>query len=75
MFLLMELCIFVIMIFYHFVDYNIPPPKQYPWFYPMINAAFCFCFFFGVFLYANYHLIISVYSKNKKKEEIKEKYY
>ena len=74
-FLLMELCIFVFMIFYHFVDYNIPPPKQYPWFYPMMNAAFCFCFFFGVFLYANYHLIGSLYEKGEKIEETKKKYY
>ena len=75
MFLLIEICIWVIMIFYHFVDYNIPPPKQYPWFYPMINAAFCFCFFFGIFLYANYRLIVDSFSKSKKGEEIKEKVY
>ena len=74
-FLLFEICIFIIMIFYHFIDYNIPPPKQYQWLYPMINATFCFCFFFGVFLYANYSLIISVYKNNSKQEKIKEKYY
>ena len=74
-FLLSEFCIFVIMVFYHFVDYNIPPPKQYPWLYPMINAAFCFCFFFGVFLYSNYNLIITVFDKNSKPEKIKEKNY
>ena len=75
MFLLLEMCIFAIMIFYHFVDYNIPPPKQYPWFYPMINATFCFCYFFGVFLYSYYDLIMLVYKENLKYEKIKEKYY
>ena len=75
MFLLLELCLFVIMVFYHFIDYNIPPPEKYPWFYPMINAAFCFCFFFGVFLYSNYNLIITVFDKNSKPEKIKEKNY
>ena len=75
MFLLLEMCIFAIMIFYHFVDYNIPPPKQYPWFYPMINATFCFCYFFGVFLYSYYDLIMLVYKENLKYENIKEKYY
>ena len=74
-FLLSEFCNFVIMVFYHFVDYNIPPPKHYPWLYPMINAAFCFCFFFGVFLYSNYNLIITVFDKNSKPEKIKEKNY
>ena len=74
-FLLFEICIFIIMIFYHFVDYNIPPPKQYPWLYPMINATFCFSFYFGIFLYANYSLIVSVYKNNSKQEKIKEKYY
>jgi alpha-1,3-glucosyltransferase len=75
MFLLLEMCIFAIMIFYHFVDYNIPPPKQYPWFYPMINATFCFCYFFGVFLYSYYDLIMLVNKENLKYEKIKEKYY
>ena len=75
MFLLLEIGIFIIMIFYHFVDFNIPPPKKYPWFYPMLNAAFCFCFFFGVFLYANYRLIISVYEKNGKDDDNKVKIY
>ena len=75
MFLLLEICISVIMIFYHFIDYNIPPPKQYPWLFPMINAAFCFCFFFGVFLYSNYNLIKTVWIKNSKPEKIKEKSY
>ena len=75
MFLLLELCLFVIMVFYHFIDYNIPPPEKYPWFYPMINAAFCFCFFFGVFLYSNYDLIKTIFEKNSKTEKLKEKYY
>ena len=73
MFLLIEICIFVIMVFYHFVDYYIPPPKMYPWFYPMINATFCFFFFFSVFLYANYKLIVSVEEKNSKPEKLKVK--
>ena len=75
MFLLLEICIFFIMIFYHFVDYNIPPPKKYPWFYPMINATFCFLFFFGIFLYSNYKLIVIVSEKNSKDEKLKEKIY
>ena len=75
MFLLFEISIFIIMLFYHFIDFNIPPPKQYPWFYPMLNAAFCFCFFIGVFLYANYNLIKLVYEKNTKNEDNKVKVY
>ena len=70
-FCLMEICIFIVMIFYHFVDYNIPPPKQYPWFYPMINAAFCFCYFFCVFLYSNYILLIMTFEKTVIKQKIK----
>jgi alpha-1,3-glucosyltransferase len=70
-FWLMEICIFIIMIFYHFVDYNIPPPKQYPWFYPMLNAAFCFCYFFCVFLYSNYDLLQMTFEQDEinKKEK------
>ena len=64
-FWLMEIGVFIIMIFYHFVDYNIPPPKQYPWFYPMLNAAFCFCYFFCIFLYNNYTLLTKTFEKDQ----------
>ena len=61
---LFELCVFIIMIFYHFVDYSIPPPQNYPWFYPMLNASFCFCYFFTVFLHGNYDLLRMINKKN-----------
>ena len=64
-FWLSEICLFTIMVFYHFIDYTIPPPDNYPWFYPMLNSAFCFCFFFGVFLYSNYDLLKLVYEKDE----------
>ena len=70
-FFLIEICIFIIMIFYHFVDYSIPPPQKYPWFYPMLNAAFCFCYFFFVFLYSNYDLLNMVYEQENKDKIIK----
>ena len=68
---LVEICIFIIMVFYHFVDYSIPPPKKYPWFYPMLNAAFCFCYFFCIFLYSNYNLLKITFEKDEinKKEK------
>ena len=62
-FFVIEIFIFVIMIGYHIIEYAIPPPEKYPWFYPMINAFFCFCFFFGVFLYSNYSLIKMIYKE------------
>ena len=64
-FWLLEIGVFIIMIFYHFVDCNIPPPKQYPWFYPMLNAAFCFCYFFCIFLYNNYTLLTKTFEKDQ----------
>ena len=63
---LFEICIFIIMIFYHFVDYNIPPPQKYPWFFPMLNAAFCFCYFFSIYLDSNYDLLRMIYEKKEK---------
>lgn len=42
---------------YHLLEKTIPPPNHYPWFYPMINAAFSFLYFFGYFVYANYILV------------------
>ena len=66
-FYLIEIIIFIIMIFYHFVDYTIPPPEKYPWFYPMLNAAFCFCYFFCIFLYSNYDLMKMAFEKNQNK--------
>lgn len=66
-FYLIEIIVFIIMIFYHFVDYTIPPPEKYPWFYPMLNAAFCFCYFFLVFLYSNYDLMKMVFEKKHNK--------
>ena len=56
-YLFIELFIGIIMMGYHAAELLIPPPQKYPWFYPMINAMFCFCFFFGLFLYMNYSLI------------------
>ena len=67
---LFEICIFSIMLFYHFVDYSIPPPEDYPWFYPMLNASFCFCYFICVFLYSNYDLLKMVYKKEGDYEKI-----
>ena len=64
-YLFIELAIFIIMIIYHIVEYIIPPPEKYPWFYPMINAMFCFIFFFGLFIYSNYSLFKIIY-QNKK---------
>ena len=72
MYWLFEICIFIIMIFYHFVDYTIPPPQEYPWFYPMLNALFCFCYFFSIFLLSNYELLKMVSEKDEKKDKIKE---
>ena len=66
-FYLIEIIIFIIMIFYHFVDYTIPPPEKYPWFYPMLNAAFCFCYFFCIFLYSNYDLMKIIFEKKPNK--------
>ena len=64
-----EIFIFIMMVLYHIIEYKIPPPEKYPWFYPMINALFCFCFFFGLFLYSNYSLIkISFKEKIKNKD-------
>jgi alpha-1,3-glucosyltransferase len=68
---LFEICIFSIMLFYHFVDYSIPPPEDYPWFYPMLNASFCFCYFICVFLYSNYDLLKMVYKKEGDYEKVK----
>ena len=68
---LFEICIFSIMLFYHFVDYAIPPPEEYPWFYPMLNASFCFCYFICVFLYSNYDLLKMVYKKEGDYEKVK----
>ena len=61
-----EITIFIIMILYHIIEYIIPPPEKYPWFYPMINAIFCFLFFLGIFIYSNYALFKMIY-KNKNK--------
>jgi alpha-1,3-glucosyltransferase len=71
MYWLFEICIFIIMIFYHFVDYTIPPPQEYPWFYPMLNASFCFCYFFTVFLHGNYDLLRMINKKNDISEKDK----
>ena len=68
---LFEICIFSIMLFYHFVDYTIPPPQSYPWFYPMLNAAFCFCYFISIFLYSNYDLLKMVTKKEEAYEKVK----
>ena len=68
---LFEICIFSIMLFYHFVDYSIPPPEDYPWFYPMLNASFCFCYFICVFLYSNYDLLKMAYKKEGDYEKVK----
>ena len=66
LFIFLEVFIFMIMIGYHITESIIPPPEKYPWFYPMLNALFCFCFFLGMFLYANYSLIkIIINDKNK----------
>ena len=65
-YILFELGIFIIMVFYHFVDYTIPPPQNYPWLYPMLNAAFCFCYFFSLFLYSSYDLLIMAHEKDEK---------
>jgi alpha-1,3-glucosyltransferase len=64
-YLFIELTIFIIMIIYHIIEYIIPPPEKYPWFYPMINAMLCFIFFFGLFIYSNYSLFKIIY-QNKK---------
>ena len=69
---LFEMAIFSIIIFYHFLDNLVPPPRKYPWFYPMINAAFCFCYFISVYLYSNIVLIITItsdYGNKKLKQE------
>ena len=58
---IIEIAIFIIMILYHAIEYMIPPPEKYPWFYPMINAMFCFSFFFGIFIYSNYSLFKNIY--------------
>ena len=63
-----EIAIFIIMILYHIIEYIIPPPEKYPWFYPMINAIFCFLFFFGIFIYSNYSLFKNI-CKNKNKNK------
>ena len=68
---LFEICIFSIMVFYHFVDYTIPPPEEYPWFYPMLNAAFCFCYFICIFLYSNYDLLKMISEKELPHEKVK----
>ena len=66
---LFEVGIFIIMVFYHFVDYTIPPPQNYPWFYPMLNAAFCFCYFFVVFLNESFDLLKMVHEKNQPEKK------
>ena len=63
-----EIFIFIMMVLYHVIEYKIPPPEKYPWFYPMINALFCFCCFFGLFLYSNYSLIKMIFKEKIKNE-------
>ena len=65
-FLIVEIFIFLIMVSYHIIEYRISPPEKYPWIYPMINAFFCFCFFFGLFLYSNYSLIKIIFKEKNK---------
>ena len=65
-FLFLETFIFLIMITYHIIESRISPPEKYPWIYPMINAFFCFCFFFGLFLYSNYSLIKIIFKEKNK---------
>ena len=65
-----EIAIFIIMILYHIIEYIIPPPEKYPWFYPMINAIFCFLFFFGIFIYSNYSLFKNIYKNNNKNKNL-----
>ena len=63
-----EIFIFIMMVLYHVIEYKIPPPEKYPWFYPMINALFCFCCFFGLLLYSNYSLIKMIFKEKIKNE-------
>ena len=65
-FLFLEIFIFLIMITYHIIECRISPPEKYPWIYPMINALFCFSFFFGLFLYSNYSLIKIIFKEKNK---------
>ena len=55
-------------IVYHICEIYIPPPKSYPWFYPMLNSLVSFLNFSYIFLYSNYILYKSL-RLNKKKYE------
>jgi hypothetical protein len=48
---------------YHFCELNFAPPVKYPWFYPLINAAFSFMHFIGFYFLANLKMFL-IYRKD-----------
>ena len=44
-------------VLYHIGEKYIKPPTRYPYFYPMINGAFSFCYFIFLFGYSSLRII------------------
>lgn len=51
---------------YHICEILVPPPKDFPWMYPMINAALSFGNFVIFYLYANYRIYQLIVNDKEK---------
>ena len=51
---------------YHYMEYTIPPPEKYQWFYPAINAAYSFFNFSFFFLISNLKILELTMTSRKK---------
>ena len=71
LFNIIEIFSIIFIIMYHICEKFIPPPKKYPWFYPLLNAVFSFGYFIFIFLISNYEIVKLSFGKieNKKKIE------
>ena len=71
LFNIIEIFSIIFIIMYHLCEKFIPPPKKYPWFYPLLNAVFSFGYFIFIFLISNYEIVKLSFGKieNKKKIE------
>lgn len=57
-FTLIEILLIIFIASYHICQAIIPPPKKFPYIYPLANAVVSFGFFGFIFLYANVKIIL-----------------
>lgn len=54
-----------LVILYHFLEIYITPPEKFPYLFPLINAFYCFIWFFFTYIGSFFELIRKLLNKNE----------